>query len=103
MELTEKIKSELTYSIHDTIYWSDSVTVLRYIKNNSRRFHRFVDNKVSFIINFSDPNKWMYVPAKMNPADIISRGIAVEGLINSSLWNHGPKFLRDEDFSSSKF
>ena len=56
VELVQKLKKEITYEITNEYYWSDSVTVLRYIKNDSRRFHRFVDNKVSFIRNYSRPD-----------------------------------------------
>lgn len=43
------VKQELTVIIKDTIFWSDSKTVLQYIANESRRFHTFVANRVSEI------------------------------------------------------
>ena len=94
VELLTKLKSEIEYEITKTYYWTDSSTVLKYIKNEDKRFHRFVANKVSFIRNFSHPDQWFYVPTKLNPADIISRGSSPESLIKSSLWNCGPNYLR---------
>ena len=93
-ELSHKLLSELEYKIDRVRYWTDSITVMKYLKNESRRFHRFVSNKISFILNFTSSNDWFYVPTKMNPADIISRGSSPENLMNSELWNKGPTFLR---------
>ena len=36
------VKQELTVKVEDTIFWSDSKTVLQYIANESRRVHTFV-------------------------------------------------------------
>ena len=96
VELVLKLVKELSFKINKVTYWSDSLTVLRYIKSESLRFHRFVDNKVCFIRNFSDPNQWNYVPSKSNPADLLSRGAKVSCLIKSRLWNHGPLYLVDD-------
>lgn len=96
VELSCKLKEEFTYKIDSEYFWTDSVTVLRYIKNENKRFHRFVDNKVSFIRNFSSPDLWYYVPSKLNPADIISRGCTAVDLVSSALWNCGPAYLKQE-------
>ena len=49
------VKQELTVKVEDTIFWSDSKTVLQYIANESRRFHTFVANRVSEIHDTFDP------------------------------------------------
>ena len=68
---------------------------MKYILNETARFQRFVENKVTYIRNFSDPNSWNYIESKNNPADIISRGSTPEFLMKSSLWNYGPSFLAE--------
>lgn len=93
VECTQKLLSELEYTIEKVFYWTDSVTVLRYVKNESKRFHRFVSNKIAFIRNFSSPEQWLYVPSKNNPADISSRGATPAALMTSDLWNKGPEYL----------
>jgi len=93
IELSCKLSGSLDFQINSIYYWSDSITVLRYIKNESLRFQRFVSNKVDFIRNFSEPQQWFYVPSKQNPADLVSRGCSVNNLISSKLWNHGPDFI----------
>ena len=93
VELADKLSNELSYTISERTFWSDSTTVLHYIRNDDRRFKRFVSNKVSFIRNSSNVNEWHYVPSAENPADLISRGVKVDKLSQSSLWTAGPKFL----------
>ncbi|XP_017481279.1 PREDICTED: uncharacterized protein LOC108370462 [Rhagoletis zephyria] len=39
--------------------------------------------------------EWNYVPTKLNPADILSRGASPSELIESSIWIRGPEFLAE--------
>lgn len=93
VELSAKVKHELEYELDREVYWTDSITVLKYINSNSARFQRYVSNKVNYIRNFTNPLQWKYVPSIQNPADIITRGYSTSKLIDSSLWNHGPNFI----------
>ena len=97
VELLLKLREEFSLKIDGEFLWSDSVTVLRYIKNETSRFQRFVANKVSFIRNFTAKTQWFYVPSQQNPADIITRGTTVSKLKSSRLWNEGPQFLKTSD------
>ena len=93
VELHLKLREELEYKMDNVFFWSDSTTILGYIKNESKRFHRFVENKLNFIKNYTSPCQWNYVSTKENPADIVSRGSSPDKLIKSKLWNYGPNFL----------
>ena len=91
------IRNELEYPIHDTIYWTDSTVVLQYIRNESRRFHTFVANRVAMIHDKSTPRQWRHVDTCANPADIASRGAKGSEVHKLELWLQGPKFLwKDE-------
>ncbi|XP_043211655.1 uncharacterized protein LOC122376051 [Amphibalanus amphitrite] len=52
-----------------------------------------VANRVQEIRQSTNPEQWLYIESKMNPADLASRGATVAELIESSLWWHGPPFL----------
>ena len=54
-------------------FWSDSEVVLSYIRNETTRFHVFVENRVSAIRQRSNPDDWQYVNTKDNPADLLTR------------------------------
>ncbi|XP_059221526.1 uncharacterized protein LOC131996094 [Stomoxys calcitrans] len=47
-------------------------------------------------ISLETTMSWRYVPTKLNPADILSRGATPEELLKSPLWNSGPDFLLSE-------
>ena len=73
--LGEIIKKGLDDKAETTQYHTDSVTVLRYIANDEKRFHVYVANRVELIRNLSDPNQWRYVNTKEKPTDDASRGL----------------------------
>ncbi|XP_043232395.1 uncharacterized protein LOC122386819 [Amphibalanus amphitrite] len=76
-------------------FWTDSMVVLGYIGNESRRFQVFVANRVQQIREHTVPDQWRFVKSEDNPADLASRGLDASELKNCDLWWHGPKFLMD--------
>ena len=64
------LKSELDVEITDSVFWSDSMAVLRYINNSSSRFQTFLANRLSVIHDGSNLEQWHYVATKLYPADI---------------------------------
>ena len=41
----------------ESVFWSDSMSVLRYVKNESTRFHTFVANRVAVLREGSSPDQ----------------------------------------------
>jgi hypothetical protein len=76
-----------------TFFWTDALTVLRYIFNESRRWKIFVANRVAEIREKSEPSQWRYVPSSVNPADCATRGMHASQLTADSTWFRGPEFL----------
>ncbi|XP_014675111.1 PREDICTED: uncharacterized protein LOC106815195 [Priapulus caudatus] len=54
--LDQKTKEESKIPVHNTLFWTDSMVVLRYIQNESKRFKAFVANRVSVIQKSSSPS-----------------------------------------------
>ena len=77
------------------VFWTDSTTVLKYIRNETTRFHVFVANRLAAIHEGTEPHQWRHVPTSLNPADLVSRGADARALLNSELWHSGPQFLRE--------
>lgn len=97
VRLNQLIQKEMRLPITETVYWTDSTSVLQYIQNESRRFHTFVANRVSKIQSASDPSQWRYVDTASNPADDGSRGLTADNMIDNQRWLKGPEFLwKDE-------
>jgi len=90
------LKEELEIPLMESIFWTDSTTVLRYIDNDVLRFKTFVANRVSFIREATTPCQWKYVQTLQNPADQASRGLKIESFMESKTWFKGPSFLPNE-------
>ena len=79
--------------IDSITYWTDSMIVLKYIANESRRFVTFVANRVAAIRQESEPSQWRHVRSELNPADYASRGIKASETKKLERWKSGPEFL----------
>ena len=93
VRVSEMLRQELQYEGMQEIFWTDSKVVLGYIKNDSKRFHVLVANRVQQIRDQTSPSQWRHVETKSNPVDDASRGITAKELLERSRWISGPKFL----------
>jgi hypothetical protein len=93
-EVSLKLKEDLNLKISSEYFWTDSQVVLGYLRNESRKFHTFVANRVQSILDKTDSSRWFYIPTDQNPADLASRGATMAEL-KSSFWYHGPEFLNE--------
>ncbi|XP_050417733.2 uncharacterized protein LOC126831129 [Patella vulgata] len=97
VRLNKIITRELQMKIDKSFYWTDSTSVLKYVNNQDKRFHTFVGNRISTILDGSQPSQWKYVESARNPADEASRGVAAKTILGGSKWISGPDFLwKDE-------
>ena len=96
VRLNYSIVNHLEYKVNQVFYWTDSMTVLRYLKNETTRFLTYVAHRVSFIREATNLNQWKFVPTKLNPADDASRGLSAKALIDSPTWSFRPIFLKQE-------
>lgn len=70
--------------------WGDSTIVLGWIKSPPSSLKTFVANRVSKIQDMTENIAWHHMSSKENPADLITRGVSVDTLLNKSLWWNGP-------------
>ena len=69
------------------------MSVLRSVKNETKRFHTFLANRVSVIRDGSTSSQWQFVDGSTNPGDLESRPLSAETLLSSKQWLMGPGFL----------
>ncbi|KAL9986036.1 hypothetical protein ACROYT_G000097 [Oculina patagonica] len=87
VRLDKVLKSELELPLtKKSIFWTDSMSVLRYVKNESKRFHTFVANRIAVIRDGSNPDQWRHISGDLNPSDDLSRGLSAETLLNCERW-----------------
>ena len=98
-KLSETVQSVLStvVPIQSIRFWSDSMTVLYWIRGEGKEYKQFVENRLTKIRSRSKTLEWQHVPGEENPADIGSRGSSVEELASSSLWLEGPQWLRQDE------
>jgi len=97
VKVMKTIAPTLGIELQDVHFWTDSTDVLCWIRQFSRKFKTFVANRVSYIQELTKPQQWHYVPTKMNPADLVSRGVLGSELPRCSFWWEGPEFLKKDE------
>lgn len=82
--------------------YTDSQIVLAWLSKHAANWHTFVANRVSTIQTTLPDVKWAHVPSKLNPADLNSRGIKAEDLVESKLWWNGPELSRLDNLKADE-
>lgn len=57
----------------------------------------FVANRITKIQALTRRASWHHVPSEDNPADMLSRGVTIERLIEDNLWWNGPRWITSEN------
>ena len=97
VQLGDLVRKALKVDLAAVRYWTDSLNVLFWLRNEHRRLQTFVDNKVRQIQARTETAQWRWVPTKENPADIPTRGANPGNLARRQLWWEGPEFLKREE------
>lgn len=91
-KLANSIKKEHRLQPNSVYYWTDSTTVLHWIKNQCRTYKVFIANRLGEIDEVSKSDDWHYVPTGMNVADLGTKNNDYV-LSSDSEWFLGPSFL----------
>ena len=73
--------------------WSDSKTVLQYIRNENVKYTTYAMHRVSEIKKSTDVSSWNYIPGILNVTDDATRVTKCENLNEHCRWFNGPEFL----------
>lgn len=92
-QLMNKVTRAIEINVKCAYYWTDSTITLVWINSTAKQFKTFVANRVGEIQDRTDASNWRHVKTQENPADLLSRGVSAQGLMQSSLWWQGPSWL----------
>ncbi|XP_072935181.1 uncharacterized protein [Epargyreus clarus] len=73
-------------------YWTDSKTVLHWIRNDKKKYTPFVAHRLAEIGELSQVEDWRWVPTADNVADDATR-IETKKITGADRWFTGPSFL----------
>ncbi|XP_029974911.1 uncharacterized protein LOC115408346 [Salarias fasciatus] len=96
VRVAKMLQKELQLPLKESVFWTDSTTVLKYIFNETKRFHTFMGNRTAYIREATSVDEWRYVSSKENPADEASRGMKTQNSLLSRhfiQWRASPEFL----------
>ena len=77
--------------------YTDSQIVWHWIRGEDKSWKPFVQNRVKEIRQRTAVQCWKHCAGAGNPADILSRGIAIMELISSMMWWNGPEWIGAEE------
>ena len=92
--LRESICQEMELSFSMIIHLVDSTIVQAQIQKESHRFKPFVASRLSEIQEKTQPSEWACIPGDENPADLTTRITHPNELVQGSMWQCGPEFLK---------
>lgn len=98
-ELTKTVQplfKDCTTSIYS---WSDSRIILCWLNKSPANLKAFVANRIANIQEIAEElqQTWKWTSGKDNPADLLSRGVVTEELIENTLWWKGPEWLQESE------
>ncbi|GFY13552.1 uncharacterized protein TNCV_4959221 [Trichonephila clavipes] len=97
-KLVKRVVAALQLETAEVYLWSDSMIVLAWLRKELMDLKAFVQNRVAKIQELYPNQLWRHVPSDQNPADLVSRGVDPEKLLQQNLWFNGPTFLSGDDY-----
>uniref|UniRef100_A0AC35FD49 Integrase catalytic domain-containing protein n=1 Tax=Panagrolaimus sp. PS1159 TaxID=55785 RepID=A0AC35FD49_9BILA len=97
-KISSFVAKELKLETAKKFIWTDSQISVFWSKKWPKDV--FVTNRLKDVV--ASKAELMFVPGKLNPADLGTRGIDVDELQKANCWWHGPSFLKQDEESWPK-
>ena len=89
--LAQTIKSQQSLKLDSITLWTDSRTVLSWIRADAHQFRPFVAHRIGEIGELTNVSEWRWILTGLNVADDASQGFCASEL--SRRWLNGPDFF----------
>lgn len=95
--LVDKVIKASKREFSRCVLWSDSTIVLAWLRTSPNNLKVFVSNRVAEIQTLTEHYTWRHVPSQDNPADLVSRGLYPNSILNEKTWWQGPSWLHQKE------
>ena len=95
--LIESISKQI--EIHRIYCWTDTQIFIGWIRQQTKTWKVWIQNRVNKIRNFLHLNSWKFIQTNKNPADIGTRRTKPDSLLSKTLWWKGPSLLNSLQYS----
>ncbi|XP_068148385.1 uncharacterized protein, partial [Drosophila tropicalis] len=97
VSISKFIEPELSVTVCQRIFWTDSKDVLCWIRSDARKYNQFVALRVGEILEDSDVLSWRWVPTQHNVADDGTKWTKMPDMTGNSRWFVCPRFLYEQE------
>ncbi|XP_055632856.1 uncharacterized protein LOC129773285 [Toxorhynchites rutilus septentrionalis] len=95
--LAGTVQENHSFKAQKTFLWTDSQTVLSWIRSDQRRYTQFVGFRIGEILSRTKLADWRWTPTKLNEADKLTKWRRAAELDSGSSWFKGPSFLYKDE------
>ncbi|XP_062703662.1 uncharacterized protein LOC134286107 [Aedes albopictus] len=95
--LMKTVTENHTIPIKRRVMWSDSKTVLAWLRSDHRRYRQFVAFRITEILEDTNVADWRWVPTKLNVADEATKWGKGPNYHENCRWFNGPAFLYEDE------
>ncbi|XP_055585414.1 uncharacterized protein LOC129738255 [Uranotaenia lowii] len=104
--VAETVQANHRFKIVKRYFWTDSLTVLSWIRSDQRKYNQFIGFRIGEILNTTKLVEWRWVPTRYNVTDLLTKWKPNFDYLNpNSSWFRGPSFLylNEEAWPEQKF
>ncbi|XP_058448717.1 uncharacterized protein LOC131428686 [Malaya genurostris] len=92
-KLLHNVQSMHPVSVGKRFLWTDSLTVLAWLRSDPRKYSQYIGFRVGEILSMTELREWRYVPSKMNVADDATKWGSGPEIKASTRWFVGAEFV----------
>jgi hypothetical protein len=89
----EQIKGEIGLELSDIVYWTDSMTVIHYLRSPTAGYPASEASRIELIRELSPISNWCLVPTELNPAETASGSKKMSETKEVDAWVSGAECL----------
>ncbi|XP_062700972.1 uncharacterized protein LOC115254910 [Aedes albopictus] len=95
--LLQSVMTNHTLPIQKCYLWTDSQTVLSWLRSDQHSYKQFVAFRVGEIHELTNLTDWRKIPSKFNIADVLTKWGSGPDLKDDGSWFNGPNFLQQTE------